>query len=87
MEESRFFIVSPKDVVVASPYDADDRVQWLIEHWYVIIKKQFGCCNFVQCLNLDSKFLGLCNAMYNLCFSAKNKTLFITVNMKLQWRL
>jgi hypothetical protein len=41
IEESRFFIVSPKDVVVASPYDADDRVQWLIEHWYVVIKKQF----------------------------------------------
>lgn len=32
IEESRFFIVSPKDVVVASPYDADDRVQWLIDH-------------------------------------------------------
>ncbi|KAJ9598465.1 hypothetical protein L9F63_010861, partial [Diploptera punctata] len=32
IEENRFFIVSPKDVVVASPYDADDRVQWLIEH-------------------------------------------------------
>ncbi|XP_059477900.1 vacuolar protein sorting-associated protein 41 homolog [Neocloeon triangulifer] len=32
IEESRFFIISPKDVVVASPYDADDRIQWLIEH-------------------------------------------------------
>jgi len=36
IEESRFFIVSPKDVVVASPYDADDRVQWLIDHWQVV---------------------------------------------------
>lgn len=32
IEENRFFIVSPKDIVVASPYDADDRIQWLIEH-------------------------------------------------------
>ncbi|CAB3364914.1 Hypothetical predicted protein [Cloeon dipterum] len=32
VEENRFFIVSPKDVVVASPYDVDDRIQWLIEH-------------------------------------------------------
>ena len=39
IEESRFFIVSPKDVVVASPYDADDRVQWLIEHWQVVTEK------------------------------------------------
>ncbi|KAG7210413.1 hypothetical protein KM043_011945 [Ampulex compressa] len=29
-EENRFFIVSPKDIVVASPYDADDRIQWLL---------------------------------------------------------
>ncbi|KAK7789046.1 hypothetical protein R5R35_010545 [Gryllus longicercus] len=32
LEENHFFIVSPKDVVVAIPYDADDRVQWLMEH-------------------------------------------------------
>ena len=32
IEENNFFIVSPKDVVVATPYDADDRIQWLIEH-------------------------------------------------------
>ncbi|XP_063231920.1 vacuolar protein sorting-associated protein 41 homolog isoform X2 [Bacillus rossius redtenbacheri] len=32
VEENRFFIVSPKDVVEASPYDADDRVQWLLDH-------------------------------------------------------
>ncbi|XP_026285245.1 vacuolar protein sorting-associated protein 41 homolog [Frankliniella occidentalis] len=32
IEENNFFIVSPKDVVVASPYDTDDRVQWLMEH-------------------------------------------------------
>jgi len=44
IEESRFFIVSPKDVVVASPYDADDRVQWLIDHWQVVTeKKKVGC--------------------------------------------
>lgn len=43
IEESRFFIVSPKDVVVASPYDADDRVQWLIEHRQVVTEKKVGC--------------------------------------------
>lgn len=32
IEESRYFIVSPKDIVVASLYENDDRVQWLIEH-------------------------------------------------------
>ncbi|XP_043470755.1 vacuolar protein sorting-associated protein 41 homolog [Leptopilina heterotoma] len=32
IEENRFFIVSPKDLVVASLYDADDRIQWLLEH-------------------------------------------------------
>ncbi|XP_017798628.1 PREDICTED: vacuolar protein sorting-associated protein 41 homolog [Habropoda laboriosa] len=29
-EENRFFIVSPKDIVVASLYDADDRIEWLL---------------------------------------------------------
>lgn len=28
----RFFIVSPKDIVVASLYDADDRIEWLLNH-------------------------------------------------------
>ncbi|XP_022905494.1 vacuolar protein sorting-associated protein 41 homolog [Onthophagus taurus] len=31
IEENRFFIVAPKDVVVASLFDVDDRIQWLIE--------------------------------------------------------
>lgn len=31
-DEDRMFIVSPKDIVVASPYDLDDRVQWLMQH-------------------------------------------------------
>lgn len=32
IEENRFFIVSPKDIVVASPYDIDERINWLTEH-------------------------------------------------------
>ncbi|XP_060533869.1 vacuolar protein sorting-associated protein 41 homolog [Cylas formicarius] len=32
VEENRFFIVAPKDVVIASPYDLDDRIQWFIQH-------------------------------------------------------
>lgn len=32
IEENNFFIVSPKEVVVATPYDADDRIQWLMDH-------------------------------------------------------
>lgn len=32
IEENRFFIVSPKEIVIASPYDIDDRVTWLSEH-------------------------------------------------------
>ena len=31
-EENRFFIVSPKDIVVASLYDADDRIEWRLNH-------------------------------------------------------
>lgn len=32
LEENRFVVVSPKDIVVASPLDADDRVEWLTDH-------------------------------------------------------
>lgn len=32
VDENRFFIVAPKDVVIASPYDLDDRIQWLMQH-------------------------------------------------------
>lgn len=32
IEESQYFIVSPKDIVVASLYENDDRIKWLIEH-------------------------------------------------------
>ncbi|XP_066597846.1 vacuolar protein sorting-associated protein 41 homolog isoform X2 [Prorops nasuta] len=31
-DENRYFIVSPKDIVVASLYDADDRIEWLLSH-------------------------------------------------------
>ncbi|XP_074097880.1 vacuolar protein sorting-associated protein light [Cotesia typhae] len=31
-DENRFFIVSPKDIVVASLYDAGDRIEWLLSH-------------------------------------------------------
>lgn len=30
--ENLFVVVSPKDVVVANPCDADDRIEWLAEH-------------------------------------------------------
>ncbi|VVC29341.1 Armadillo-type fold,Protein kinase, ATP binding site,WD40-repeat-containing domain,Protein kinase [Cinara cedri] len=30
--ENLFVIVSPKDIVVANPCDADDRIEWLMEH-------------------------------------------------------
>uniref|UniRef100_A0A182IX16 Uncharacterized protein n=1 Tax=Anopheles atroparvus TaxID=41427 RepID=A0A182IX16_ANOAO len=32
IDENQYFIVSPKDVIVANLYETDDRVQWLIEH-------------------------------------------------------
>ncbi|XP_055903416.1 vacuolar protein sorting-associated protein 41 homolog [Eupeodes corollae] len=32
IEENRYFIIAPKDLVIASLYETDDRVQWLIEH-------------------------------------------------------
>ncbi|KAJ3651990.1 hypothetical protein Zmor_017992 [Zophobas morio] len=32
IDENRFFIVAPRDVVIASPYDLDDRIQWFIQH-------------------------------------------------------
>ena len=31
-EDNHFFIISPKDVVVAKPRDQDDHVTWLLEH-------------------------------------------------------
>lgn len=32
VSENLFVIVSPKDIVVANPCDADDRIEWLVEH-------------------------------------------------------
>lgn len=32
IEENLYFIVSPKDIIVASLYENDDRVKWLIDH-------------------------------------------------------
>ncbi|CAL4184393.1 unnamed protein product, partial [Meganyctiphanes norvegica] len=32
VEERQFYIVCPQDVVLAKPRDADDRVQWLLQH-------------------------------------------------------
>ncbi|XP_064554035.1 vacuolar protein sorting-associated protein 41 homolog [Drosophila montana] len=32
MEENRYYIVAPKDIVVASLIETDDRVEWLIKH-------------------------------------------------------
>ena len=32
VEDAMFFIVSPKDVVVARQRDKDDHIQWLLEH-------------------------------------------------------
>lgn len=31
-EENRYFVVSPRDIVVASVYDANDQVEWLLKH-------------------------------------------------------
>lgn len=31
IEENRFFIIAPKDIVVASLFDVDDRIQWLMD--------------------------------------------------------
>ena len=31
-EEPLYYVVSPKDVVLARPRDLDDRVQWLLQH-------------------------------------------------------
>lgn len=30
--ENRYFIVSPRDIVVANVYDANDQVHWLLQH-------------------------------------------------------
>ncbi|KAH8354569.1 hypothetical protein KR084_012331, partial [Drosophila pseudotakahashii] len=32
IEENRFYIVAPKDIVVASPIENDDRLEWLLKH-------------------------------------------------------
>jgi hypothetical protein len=33
-DEPLYYIVSPKDVVVAKPRDADDHVKWLLQHGF-----------------------------------------------------
>lgn len=32
IEENRYFVVSPKDIVVASQFDIDEKIQWLMDH-------------------------------------------------------
>ncbi|EDV54271.2 uncharacterized protein Dere_GG21404 [Drosophila erecta] len=32
IEENRFYIVAPKDIVVASLIETDDRIEWLVKH-------------------------------------------------------
>ena len=32
VEDKHFFVLSPKDIVVGKPRDADDRVDWLLQH-------------------------------------------------------
>lgn len=32
IEENRYYIVAPKDIVVANLIETDDRVEWLMEH-------------------------------------------------------
>lgn len=31
-EENRYYIIAPKDIVVATLFDTEDRVQWLLDH-------------------------------------------------------
>ena len=33
VDEAKFVILSPKDIVAACPYDSDDKIDWLLEHW------------------------------------------------------
>ncbi|XP_054269430.1 vacuolar protein sorting-associated protein 41 homolog [Macrosteles quadrilineatus] len=33
VEENCYLVMCPKDVVVATPVDADDRISWLMDHW------------------------------------------------------
>jgi vacuolar protein sorting-associated protein 41 len=47
IDENRYYIVSPKDVVVASLYEVNDRIQWLIDHG-----------KFEEALNVISTFGG-----------------------------
>lgn len=31
-DASSFYVISPKDIVIARPRDVDDHIQWLVEH-------------------------------------------------------
>lgn len=33
VEENLFVVVSPRDIIVAHPYDDDDRIEWLMKHY------------------------------------------------------
>ena len=53
-EEGQFFIISPKDVVLAKLRNPDDHVQWLLEHQYVIgtffMEIEFPINNLFLCI-------------------------------------
>ncbi|CAG0922413.1 unnamed protein product [Notodromas monacha] len=49
IDEGLFFIVSPKDVIVAKPRDADDHIDWLLDRWETSFLSIFA--KFEEALN------------------------------------
>ena len=49
-EDNLFYIVSPKDVVVARQRDEDDHIAWLLQHekYEVHMCERFQECSWIQ---------------------------------------
>ena len=57
-EDNLFYIVSPKDVVVARQRDQDDHIAWLLQHE----RYEVQCRFMIHCPN----FRG-CNLSFSIC--------------------
>lgn len=76
IEENRFFIVSPKDIIIASPYDTDDRIHWLVSH------NKFEDAMDVLVQNSQNPSQNLDNKRYNLINLGKLYLDFLLTNQE-----
>lgn len=96
IEENRYFIVSPKEILVASLYDIDDRVDWLTRHGKyekaMIVLKEVGRktgkqtvitvgVQYIDHLLSENKYEDAAALCFRIC-TYDNKTLWESQIMK-----